>query len=297
MSKLTNPLKKITFIYLFLLASCGLSLSATADVALYKIKDSDTTIYLMGTIHILPKGTNWQTNAIQEAFDASDSLVVEVSQSTMTPADMQPLIMKYGLLPNGATLESVLDADVYAMIKNLYGSNAQAWAQVNRMQPWLLGVTISAGQMVQSGFDPNSGVDKVLEGLAITAGKNVISLETAEYQMKALASMGNIIKSGMLKEMLEDLPAITTQINQMKDAWMQGDMDKLAVIMNEEMAEFPAAMETMLYTRNANWIGQIDQMMAKPGTVFIAVGAGHLAGEKSVIDLLKKAGIPVEQVQ
>lgn len=292
-----NYLKKLNILLFSVVVISFSSLSVRADVALYKIKDSDTTIYLMGTIHLLPKGTNWGTPKIKAAFDSADSLIVEISQSKMQPAAMQQLVMQYGFLKGNKTLADELSPATYAKIKAMFGANPAAWAQVNKMQPWLVGLQIAMGQYVAQGFDPNSGVDKVLEKMAMDKGKKVISLETADYQMRALSVLGKEAKSGMLDELLADLPAINKTILALKDAWMKGDMNGLAKLMNDDMAKYPQAQEALLFTRNKNWVVKIDQFMAEPGTKFMAVGAGHLAGDKSVIDLLNKAGIKVERVQ
>lgn len=290
-------INKIKALFVLIILTLFITPMASAQVALYKVADEDTTLYFMGTIHLLPQGTNWTTPKIKKAFDSADTLVVEVSQSLMTPAATQPLIMKYGFLPQGHSLEQYLSAETYAKVKGIFGANPAAMAQINRMQPWLVGITLTMGEFVKAGFDPNSGVDKMLEKLATEKGKKIQSLESAEFQMKTLANMGKNAKGGMLGDIIDNLPNAKDEVMRMKDLWLAGDMDGLATMANKEFKKYPEMLEGLLYARNRNWMVEIDQMMAMPGTKFIAVGAGHLAGEKSVIDLLKKAGITVERIQ
>src|SRR3546814_19941607 len=79
--------------------------------------------------------------------------------------------------------------------------------------------------------------------------------------------------------------------------WAKGDPDGLAIAMNESLAATPELAKTLLWDRNARWADQLKARMDEPGTVFVAVGAGHLAGERSVQDYLKARGLTVERVE
>ena len=84
--------------------------------------------------------------------------------------------------------------------------------------------------------------------------------------------------------------------DRMVDEWLEGDADGLAALLNEGLTD-PVLAEALLYARNDRWAEWIDTRMDSPGTVFVAVGAGHLAGAKSVQDYLTARGFTVDRVQ
>ncbi|MBN9001550.1 MAG: TraB/GumN family protein [Rhizobiales bacterium] len=97
--------------------------------------------------------------------------------------------------------------------------------------------------------------------------------------------------------LLKDLDKLGPQLDTMVGQWGAGDPAALAETMNEGLAETPDVAKTLLWDRNARWAEHIEARMAQPGTVFVAVGAGHLAGAKSVQDYLKERGLKVTRIQ
>ena len=83
----------------------------------------------------------------------------------------------------------------------------------------------------------------------------------------------------------------------MLDAWAHGDVKGIARTFDRELSDSPALEQDLIRHRNANWSKWIEQRMAEPGTVMVAVGAGHLAGKNSVLELLKRDGYKVRRLQ
>ncbi|MDC0886916.1 TraB/GumN family protein [Altererythrobacter sp.] len=267
-----------------------------AGPALWKLADEDTTIYLFGTIHVLPKETKWLNATIDNALDSSDVLVTEILTTPDIGAKTQAILMEKGMLPAGTTVRSLMTQEqrvIYegAMIK--LGVPVQAFDQ---FEPWFGALNLSILPLMKEGYSPEEGVEKVLETEA-AEGVGRGALETIEFQMGVFDSLPEETQLEYLiaaAEMIDDLkPMIDTMVAE----WVEGDADALADLMNESMAETPELAESLLYARNANWAEWIDDRMDAPGTVFIAVGAGHLAGEKSVQDLLEARGFTITRVQ
>ena len=83
----------------------------------------------------------------------------------------------------------------------------------------------------------------------------------------------------------------------MLNAWARGDVKGIARTFDQDLAASPALAQALIKTRNANWKSWIEQRMSQPGSIMVAVGAGHLAGKDSVIDLLKRDGYRVRRLQ
>ena len=130
--------------------------------ALWKVADEDTTIYLFGTVHVLPKELEWYDATIANALDSSDMIVTEIKMDKASEAELQQLSMKLGLLPPGTTLRSLLTPEqttTYEAGLAKLGAPPEAFDPV---KPWLAGLTLSLLPLMQQGYDPNSGVEKIL---------------------------------------------------------------------------------------------------------------------------------------
>ncbi len=275
-------------------AAATTTAAPTKGPALWKVADADTTIYLFGTVHVLPKEIEWYDATIAKAFEGSDILVTEIPMDPASEAGMQSLVMAKGMLPAGTTLRSLLNPEQttqYTAALAKLGAPPEAF---DPMKPWLVGLTLSLLPVMQSGYDMNSGVEKVL--LSKVGNKPTGALETAEFQLGIFDGMTSDAQVAFMMEAANGMDKAKPMLDRMVTEWAKGDADQLAAVMNEGMDD-PKVAEALLYSRNANWAEWIDTRLDQPGTVFIAVGAGHLAGAKSVQDLLSQKGIEVTRVK
>ena len=247
--------------------------------ALWKVADEDTTIYLFGTVHVLPQGIEWYDATIASALDSSDMIVTEIKMDKASEGELQQLSMKLGLLPTGTTLRSLLTPEQTATYEAGLAKLGAPPAAFDPLKPWLAGLTLSLLPLMQQGYSPDSGVEKVLLSKAGTKGQG--ALETAEFQLGIFDGMPTEAQVTFMMEAVEGMDEVKSSLDRMVAEWAEGDAEGLAAVMNEGMSD-PAVAEALLYSRNANWATWIDTRLDTPGTVFIAVGAGHLAGAKSV---------------
>ncbi|MEO0689096.1 MAG: TraB/GumN family protein [Pseudomonadota bacterium] len=266
-----------------------------AGPALWKVADEDTTIYLFGTVHALPDDVEWYDKDISEALASSDTLVTEISLEAGGDAAAQQVMMEKALLTDGTTLRSLLSEEQTVAYESALSDLGLPAAAFDQFEPWLASITLTMLPLLKEGYSPESGVEKVLVGKAGNITKD--ALETTEFQVNVFDSLPQDKQITLLMETVEGVDEIKPLIDAMVAEWIEGDADALAELMNEGLTD-PELAEVLLYSRNANWAEWIDQRLdTTPGTVFIAVGAGHLAGEKSVQDLLEDRDIEVERLQ
>lgn len=267
-----------------------------ADPALWVVKDDDTTIYLFGTVHVLRPGLGWFDEAVKTAFDKSDELMLEIvvpeDQAAMAK-EMMPLAIEQ----SGKTLSSRLDAEQLKAYQAALASLGIAPAQFDIFEPWFPAITLSVLPLTKLGYDPEQGVEKLLTSSAKKAGKPVAGLETLGQQLGFFDMLPETQQIAFLNSVVKDLDKLGPQLDKMVAQWAKGDPDALAVTMNESLAETPELAKTLLWDRNARWADQLKARMDQPGTVFVAVGAGHLAGKKSVQDYLKARGLVAKRVK
>lgn len=266
-----------------------------ADPALWVVKDEDTTVYLFGTVHVLKPGLSWFDEAVKTAFDRSDELVLEIVQPDA--ATMQQIVAAKGMTVAGPTLTSRVPADKRPAFQAAVAQSGVPLAVVDRMDPWLAGVTLSLGPLSKAGYDPANGPETVLADAAKQANKPVIGLETAEQQLGYFDGLSEGAQMNFLTSTVDDLPKAGEELGRMITMWSKGDPDALGRLMNENLKDTPEVAKTLLFDRNARWAAWIKTRMDRPGTVFVAVGAGHLAGTGDVQDQLAARGLKAERVR
>jgi len=251
-----------------------------ADPALWVVKDADTTIYLFGTVHVLRPGLSWFDEAVREAFDKSDELVLEMVEPD--PQTMQALVIEKALDMSGPALTEKLPEDKREAFARAAADVGVPAAAMDRFDPWFAAVTLTVAGLPKLGYDPESGAERVLSAAAKEKGKPVTGLETPEQQLGYFDMLPEPLQLKFLVSTIDDYPRMGELLDKMVVNWSEGDADALAAAINEGLRETPEVGKVLLADRNARWAEWIAARLERPGTVFLAVGAGHLAGPDSV---------------
>ncbi|MBN8736253.1 MAG: TraB/GumN family protein [Xanthomonadales bacterium] len=288
-----NPLRRFCFALALLLCT---STPALADPVLWMAKSPTATIYLFGTVHVLPDATQWRYPALDKALAASGTLYVEEDDDD--PVTMQLLVLQYGMdlqHPLSGKLDAADRAQLDAAAKA--AGVAGGSTTLDAMRPWLAALTIAVAPIVKAGYDPKSGADKQLERAFRTSGKPIGAFETAEQQIKFFADLSPALQLDLLRNALDDYAEGPAQIGKLIGYWQSGNVAAIAENVNGGMREhYPDLYKVLLVERNQAWARQIGTLLEGRGTIFVAVGAGHLAGPDSVLVQLRKLGIATERV-
>lgn len=266
-----------------------------ADPAMWVVRDADTTIYLFGTIHVLRPGLSWFDEAVRSAFEASDSLVIEMVAPP--PAEMAALVQRIGFTAGGPTLtEQLPAADRPRYVAALAEGGLPATA-FDRAKPWVAAINLTLLPLLRLGYDPSQGPEQVLTAAAAAGHKPVTGLETAAQQLGYFDALPQDVQLRFLSATLDDLPNTQRDMQAMVDEWAAGDPEALARTMNEGIADAPELARVLLTERNRRWAAWVAERLHRPGTVFVAVGAGHLAGRESVLAQLRAIGVRAQRVR
>jgi uncharacterized protein YbaP (TraB family) len=169
--------------------------------------------------------------------------------------------------------------------------------QLDKFRPWLTAQTLALMEMQRLGFDPGLGIDRYFYDRARKAGKRMDFLETNEFQLNVMAKMGRRQQEGFLKTTLQELAIIEEMASDMLNAWLHGDADALHSIIKRSFHENPDIYNRFFVQRNKRWMSRIRKLMKGGEDFLVIVGAGHLAGKDSVIDLLRQHGYRVRQMK
>jgi uncharacterized protein YbaP (TraB family) len=266
-----------------------------ADPALWVIRDKDTTIYLFGTVHLLRPGLSWFDEAVADAFKASDELKLEILP-TENEAALTPVVMGLARDPKGRTIRDRLTAEQYAQYRARMTKLGLPPQGLEPFEPWFVMMVATVMDYVKRGHTPDAGSETVLTAAAKAARKPITAFETPEEQMRILDSIPEAEQVAGLVEWLTTEEEAAALWEDLVKAWAAGDPDKAGELMNREMGKSPAMAKLLLEDRNRRWVAALQERMKQPGTVFVAVGTGHLVGNNSVQALLAEKGIKAERI-
>jgi uncharacterized protein YbaP (TraB family) len=280
-----------------LLAAASLAFAgaaAHAEPAIWVVKGPHATVYLFGTVHLLKPDAAWLTPKIQQAFDASGDLTLEIANID-DPAATQPFVKQLGFDP-AHPLSKVLDAKDAAKLATAETALHLKPELVDPMRPWLAALTLTIVPMVEAGFDPSAGADRELKARADARHEPVLGFETGEQQLRLFADLPPKQEIGLLRESLDEYGDALARADELGKAWEAGDVEHISKLVNEDMKQQDRALyDLVLVNRNKAFAQKIAERLKGDGVSFVAVGAGHLAGADSVQAQLAKMGIKAER--
>jgi uncharacterized protein YbaP (TraB family) len=244
------------------------------EPAMFVVRDADTTIYIFGTFHALDGQAHWFGSQVRNAFEQSNELVLET-------------VIPEGPIPAGAIAPGFRGPSV---------TPSASFLATTRM-------AISAGRA--QGMQVGNGADMVLRHQAEAEGKAVEGLETFQFQLDmfnrmppgpAAAPVSAATNAGQPIAAASPMASLSKAMAEMQSAWKRGDQSVFVRMLNQLNNSSPDTYRMMFTERNARWADWIRARMQAPGTVFVAVGAGHLAGRDSVLVRLAERGIPSQRV-
>lgn len=276
----------------FLLA---LAFPACAVPAMWRVHNADSEIILFGTIHELPAATVWQTPRILNAFDAAQTLVVEVDIPD-DPYVVARSVEKIGIQSGLPLLVDRVPKDRRTALLKSVNEAKLPIAALDRMRTWLAAITLSDRLVDGAGFGAENGVDTLLMARARKAKKPIVGLETIDQQLGYFDTLTEADQRDLLVATVDDASTARTETEKLVADWLAGDTDAIYAGADKELRTTPELLARLVTQRNARWADWIEAVMKHPGKLFIAVGAGHLAGPGSVQALLEAKGFKVERI-
>lgn len=270
---------------------------AAAQPALWEVSDPDTTIYLFGTIHLLPENYAWKTAALDQAIASSDTLVVETIVDPKNPQELVLALTKLGYSNGLPPIAERVDPAKRPLLEAAIAKTGIPRPVFDRMETWTAAFTLLGVQFKELGLEGQHGVEQTLRDAFGAAGKPVDQLESNAEQLGFFDTLPEGAQRALLEGAIESPKEMSVDFSEMLRGWVSGDVDSIADTFNRSLSESPELREALLRRRNANWSRWIGQRLAQPGKVLVAVGAGHLAGPDSVQEMLESEGYRVRRIQ
>lgn len=266
------------------------------NALLWKIRGNGltSTSFLYGTIHIINADDFFFPDGTLEAIDASDKMVFEVDMNEMNDMGTQMEMMKGAFMKDGLSLKDVMSAEDYKLVQAHFKKMGLPMMMFEKMKPMFL--TVFASDDINPN-DLQSGKIKSYEMEFLEIGKSdkkeMGGLETLEFQMSIFDNIPYEDQADMLIESIKSGDTGGDQFKEMVDMYKRQDISAMVEMFEQEEGGLEGHDDVLVVQRNKNWIPIMEEMM-KEKVTFFAVGAGHLAGEKGVIQLLRDQGYTVQ---
>ena len=265
--------------------------------ALWKLADADTTVFLFGTVHLLPPDMTWRTPALLAAEAEARAVYLE-ADTELPPARLAAIIRQTALLAPGQRLWDLLSPDQEAALREAAARLGLPAQLFDTMRPWYASVIVSDAAIRNTGMSLEAGVETQLRQEAQRRGADLRFLETVEDQLSGYTGLSDSIQIALLEATLRDLEDAGEALADLVKAWRQGDDERLTgLVIDEQLTQLPEVYQMVMVRRNAAWAPQIDALLREEaGTFLVAVGAGHLLGPDSVLRMLEGLGHRPERV-
>lgn len=268
-----------------------------AMAPIWKISDADSTVFLAGSIHLLREKDLPLPGAFDRVYAESEEVVFEIDMASMTRPETAEEMRRLGSLPAGETLPDRLGAETMRRLRGYLGGRGMREDFFDSYAPGMVFLLLSSFEAARHGARAELGLESTYYAKCVADGKPSRGLETLAFQISRLNGFD---KAG-IEKLINDALDGTTDSGDMLDAitaaWKSGKAGELAKVIAEEETFSPELREVMLVERNRNWIPEIEKALATDRDVMFLVGAAHLVGEESVVDLLREKGLEVTQLK
>jgi len=272
------------------------SVSAEDKNCLWKIKTDNNTVYFLGSIHMLKKECYPLDPAIQDAYNDAQIVVFEVNIDSSQSSQVQQKIMVKAISKDNTSLKDKLGTDTYQRAAQILKEAGANISQFEMFEPWFFSISLMAMKVQQLGFDPSYGIDYHFFNKAKKDGKQILSLETIDFQIDLLDELNTEDQEAIVKQTLDEIDLLEEELQKMINLWGKGDAEQLKQMVLKSFKNHPRIYHTFLIERNKKWMDKIETLLKGDKNSLIISGTAHLLGEEGVLSLLEKKGYIVEQL-
>jgi uncharacterized protein YbaP (TraB family) len=277
--------------------AAALTTVAAADPAAWRMTGATgAEVTLLGSMHVLRPSDHPLPSSVDSLIDRSEIIVMEMDLDDVDPAAQQRLILETAMLPQGTLLANVIDPQVYRLLEQTARELGVDLTLLERFEPWFLAVTLLDLGLRKYGFQAERGIEQYVLGQSQRTGKEIVGLETLEFQIGIFDSLPASQQQAMLEQTLAEVDEAETALRAMVDAWRDGELESLSAELLDDFDQFPGLYEALVTKRNRSWVPTLEGMLADGRRHLVVVGALHLVGDDNVIELLRARGHDVERL-
>lgn len=290
-----------TIAFAVALSCCGEGKNAkdTAKVersSVWMVSSGNNRIYIGGTIHLLRESDYPLPKVFEQAYKDSTKLVLELPAGSGGSGEVSTRMRQMGTYAEGDDVSKHISAETLKKVLAWADTNSFPHAAMLKLKPWFLSLMMSVIEYQRLGAEADKGVETYFEKRAREDGKPGDGLETVEYQLTLFAKLTEKQQEQLLHQTLSEVEGLKKDFDDLLDAWRTGDSVRLQEFLFRDADKYPELIDQFLLKRNEAWIGPLEKYLKAGERVFVLVGAGHLGGEKGILELLRKKGYEVHQL-
>lgn len=264
--------------------------------ALWRLSDENTEIVFLGTVHKLREGVDWERPELTALYFDATALYLEMNHDAVTPEENLQFEFD-GKARSGEYLSDILTPEQYQQISAFAADNQASMDWLNSKKPWVAALVLSELAMADVGYSNDYGIETVLIEKFEDLDIPIRGLERVTYASGKLSALPMDQQVRLLMDVIDTPEERIEDFEAAIAAWHSGDtmlLDQL--VMKELRNDFPEIYKILIIDRNKHWVPVIlDILNNQEGTIIIAVGAGHLSGPDSLIDMLAEQGLVAER--
>lgn len=277
----------LTSFFLFISCSSPKQIATGKKHFMWEVKSGESTVYLLGSIHVAKRDIYPLDSIIETAFQNSQYLAVEFDLKTVDPFK----VLKLSTYSDEQTLKDNIDSLSYQKIKAGFEKIGIPESVFNKYKPWFASINLVNLDLASSGYNPEAGIDFYFLDKAKNQRKKVLELESFEEHISLMDTLMNLFGNSFIDYTLNDLEETKSQVDKLFNIWAAGDIKAMENYIKSNISN-DKNYEKMFYLmndkRNFNMVKKIREYLNQPGTYFVVVGAAHLVGENGLVNLLSK---------
>lgn len=262
---------------------------------LWEVKGKSNTVFLLGSMHMMRDTMYPLAPEIEAAYKQSSVLVFETDMAVLESPAFAMKLMGKATYPEGESLKKNLSPAMYSLLASNLQNSLIGVEMLNQFKPWMAAMTILVLELQKQGFDVKSGLDKHFFARATEDKKTFDHFETPDFQAGLFTGLTDKESEEFLGQTLRDMHIMKNEFDKLAKAWTTGDTKGLDKLILDSFREYPLMHKKLLIDRNRAWIPKCEEFLKGEKNVLVVVGAGHLVGKDSVVELLTAKGYKVEQ--
>jgi uncharacterized protein YbaP (TraB family) len=288
---ISGKTRLILLLFLVILYSLSLHSEQKHKHFLWEVNCDSSTVYLLGSIHVARSNIYPLSPVIENAYDSSKSLVVELNINNIDIMGFQ----ERAVFTGGKSLKDAISPENYQKLKELFETDSIPSIVFNKFKPWFAVMTLMLMELQSGGIEGSQGIDEHF--LKKDEDKRVLEFETLDDQINIFDSISD--QDAFIKYSLSDMKNTVNEMDTLLTAWQNGDTLTIEQTMNDpamQGKEMESVRKALIDDRNVRMAQKIDSYLKSKGSYFVIVGAGHLVGKKGILELLRRKGYNIKQL-
>ena len=229
------------------------------------------------------------------AYSLADTLAFEMNPAETIDPNFTFELLRAATYKGKSSLKTVLKKKTYKALEEQWEEYGFSIETLERSKPGMVIMMLMVKELNRFGVT-REGVDLHFHKRALEDGKEVLALETAEFQIDLIASLGEGMENKLITYGLKDIENLQKNFDALIRVWKKGDLAKIDKYFVDDIRKYPQLYAKLQANRNLDWVIKLQDYMNTPETEFVLVGVAHMAGDEGLIALLKERGYTIEQI-